>query len=60
MVHKTAICATYFWYRRISRRATVPGLYLCGFLTPPETWEGACFRAALVATVRKISLEVVT
>lgn len=24
-----------FWYRRISRRATVPGLYLWGFLTPP-------------------------
>jgi len=43
---------THFWYRLISRRATVPGLYLCGFLTPPETccW-GADFRAALVATV---------
>ena len=42
----------HFWYRLISRRATVPGLYLCGFLTPPETccW-GADFRAALVATV---------
>ena len=26
---------SYFWYFRISRRATVPGLYLCGFFTPP-------------------------
>ena len=25
-----------FWYFLISRRATVPGLYLWGFLTPPE------------------------
>ena len=24
-----------FWYLRISRSATVPGLYLCGFFTPP-------------------------
>jgi histone H3 len=24
-----------FWYRRISRSATVPGLNRCGFLTPP-------------------------
>ena len=24
-----------FWYRRISRSATVPGRYRCGFLTPP-------------------------
>jgi hypothetical protein len=30
----------------ISRRATVPGLYLCGFLTPPVA--GALLRAALV------------
>lgn len=37
-----------FWYRRISRRATVPGRYLCGFLTPPVA--GADFRAALVAS----------
>lgn len=36
-----------FWYRRISLRATVPGLYLCGFFTPPV--DGALFRAALVA-----------
>ena len=36
-----------FWYRLISRRATVPGLYLCGFLTPPAA--GADFRAALAA-----------
>ena len=36
-----------FWYLLISRRATVPGLYLCGFLTPPVA--GALFRAALVA-----------
>jgi len=33
-----------FWYRRISRKATVPGLYLCGFLTPPDA--GADLRAA--------------
>ena len=36
-----------FWYLLISRRATVPGLYLCGFLTPPVA--GALFLAALVA-----------
>jgi len=24
-----------FWYLRISRRATVPGLNRCGFFTPP-------------------------
>merc|ERR1719430_2808544 len=37
-----------FWYRLISRRATVPGLYLCGFFTPPVL--GALFLAALVAS----------
>ena len=37
-----------FWYRRISRRATVPGRYRCGFLTPPVA--GALFRAAFVAS----------
>jgi len=37
-----------FWYLLISRRATVPGLYLWGFFTPPV--EGALFRAALVAS----------
>ena len=37
-----------FWYLLISRRATVPGLYLCGFLTPPVA--GALLRAALVAS----------
>ena len=36
-----------FWYLRISRKATVPGRYLCGFLTPPAA--GADLRAALVA-----------
>ena len=36
-----------FWYLRISRRATVPGLKRWGFLTPPEA--GADLRAALVA-----------
>ena len=36
------------WYLRISRRATVPGRYLCGFLTPPVV--GADFLAALVAS----------
>ena len=38
-----------FWYRRISRRATVPGLYLWGFLTPPVL--GALFRAAFCVVV---------
>ena len=45
---------TYFWYRLISLRATVPGLYLWGFLTPPVAPPAvldAVFRAALVATV---------
>merc|ERR1711994_459408 len=37
-----------FWYLRISRRATVPGLYLWGFFTPPV--DGALFLAALVAS----------
>merc|ERR1712178_171393 len=37
-----------FWYLLISRRATVPGLYLWGFFTPPV--EGALFLAALVAS----------
>mgnify|MGYP007048366038 FL=1 len=37
-----------FWYLLISRRATVPGLYLWGFLTPPVA--GADLRAALVAS----------
>eukprot|EP01025_Chloroclados_australasicus_P045180 TRINITY_DN492_c1_g1_i2.p5 TRINITY_DN492_c1_g1~~TRINITY_DN492_c1_g1_i2.p5 ORF type:complete len:144 (+),score=5.76 TRINITY_DN492_c1_g1_i2:302-733(+) len=37
-----------FQYFLISRRATVPGLYLCGFLTPPVV--GADLRAALVAS----------
>merc|ERR1711905_97231 len=36
-----------FWYLLISLRATVPGLYLWGFLTPPVA--GADLRAALVA-----------
>ena len=36
-----------FWYFLISLRATVPGLNLCGFLTPPVA--GADFLAALVA-----------
>ena len=37
-----------FWYLLISLRATVPGLYLCGFMTPPVA--GADFLAALVAS----------
>merc|ERR1711868_259760 len=37
-----------FWYLLISLRATVPGLYLWGFLTPPMA--GADFLAALVAS----------
>ena len=36
-----------FWYLLISRRATVPGLYLWGFFTPPV--DGALFLAAFVA-----------
>ena len=37
-----------FWDLRISRSATVPGLYLCDFLTPPAA--GADLRAALNAS----------
>ncbi|KAG5566234.1 hypothetical protein RHGRI_001992 [Rhododendron griersonianum] len=37
-----------FWYFLISLSATVPGLNLCGFFTPPVA--GADFRAALVAS----------
>jgi hypothetical protein len=37
-----------FWYLLISLRATVPGLYLWGFLTPPVA--GALFLAAFVAS----------
>ena len=37
-----------FWYLLISLRATVPGLYLWGFFTPPVA--GADLRAALVAS----------
>merc|ERR1740138_931113 len=37
-----------FWYLRISRSATVPGLKRWGFLTPPV--EGADLRAALEAS----------
>ncbi|KAF2925317.1 hypothetical protein DAI22_06g043200 [Oryza sativa Japonica Group] len=37
-----------FWYLRISRSATVPGLKRCGFFTPPVA--GADLRAALVAS----------
>ena len=36
-----------FWYRRISRSATVPGRNRRTFFTPPV--EGADFRAAFVA-----------
>ena len=38
-----------FWYLLMSRRATVPGRYLWGFLTPPVA--GADFLAALLARV---------
>ena len=37
-----------FWYFLISLKATVPGLNLCGFLTPPVA--GADFLAALLAS----------
>ncbi|OQU75745.1 hypothetical protein SORBI_3010G021401 [Sorghum bicolor] len=40
-----------FWYLRISRSATVPGLYLCGFFTPPVV--GADFLAACNQTARR-------
>ena len=38
-----------FWYLRISRSATVPGLKRYGFLTPPVF--GADLRAAMAASV---------
>ena len=47
---------THFWYLLISRSATVPGLYLCGFLTPPDCC-GADLRAALVATEGRSEVE---
>lgn len=47
---------THFWYLLISRSATVPGLYLCGFFTPPDAC-GADLRAALVATERGKAVE---
>ena len=37
-----------FWYLLISLKATVPGRYLCGFLTPPVA--GALSRAAFVVS----------
>ena len=37
-----------FWYLRISLSATVPGLYLWGFFTPPV--GGAVFLAAFYAS----------
>jgi hypothetical protein len=48
VVHKVAE-GTYFWYRLISLRATVPGLYLWGFFTPPVA-ALLVFLAALVET----------
>jgi hypothetical protein len=50
---------TYFWYRLISRRATVPGLYLWGFLTPPVAVDfvPAVFRDALAATVCQLEVQ---
>jgi len=38
-----------FWYFLISRSATVPGLNLCGFFTPPAR---ALFLADLEAILR--------
>ena len=38
-----------FWYFLISRSATVPGRYRCGFFTPPVA--GALFLAAFVASL---------
>jgi hypothetical protein len=50
---------TYFWYRLISLRATVPGLYLWGFLTPPVVVDfvPAVFREALAATEYQSSIK---
>ena len=46
--HPNSASRLTFWYRLISRRATVPGRYLCGFFTPPAA--GADLRAALAAS----------
>ena len=40
-----------FWYLLISRRATVPGLYQCGFLTPPVAATAALFLAAAAVLI---------
>ena len=47
--------SAHFWYFLISLNATVPGLYLCGFLTPPvvvavflAAFQARCFLGALV------------
>ena len=39
-----------FWNFLISRRATVPGRNLCGFLIPPTCLTAAVFLAALLAS----------
>jgi len=39
-----------FWNLLISLRATVPGLNLWGFLTPPLGWAWVLFLAALFAS----------
>jgi hypothetical protein len=38
-----------FWYRRISRSATVPGRKRCGFFTPPVDVAAVFFAAVFVA-----------
>ena len=40
-----------FWYLLISWRATVPGLYRCGFLTPPVAATAALFLAAAAVLI---------
>ena len=40
-----------FWCLLISRRATVPGLYQCGFLTPPVAATAALFLAAAAVLI---------
>ena len=40
-----------FWYLLISQRAMVPGLYQCGFLTPPIAATAALFLAAAAVLI---------
>ncbi|KAH8111056.1 hypothetical protein DFH11DRAFT_1616725 [Phellopilus nigrolimitatus] len=53
-----------FWYRRISRSATVPGRKRCGFFTPPVVaaavlracdLAASCLRGALPVRAGEVS-----